>query len=833
MESSHIHAIDPICWLEQLPDDIILNIFGYLEPKDLSIASRVCSIWKTLAEKIKWPDGVGNRLLARALKYKDQDVALHVVLKLLRLKDKIGINPSLDDNRVIFWASENGHHEIVRELLKEPLVDLSVLQKVMRFAMQCNHPKVVKELLINNQINPSFDNNTLISWASENGHLEIVEDLVKDDRVNPSANNNLPIRKASRRGHVEIVKVLLKNEQVDPSAEENEALRYSSENGFHEVVKELLKHERVDPSAKGYEAIFHAFKFNRFEVIGELLKSKRVDLSWENNYCFRTAVEKGLVEIVKELLKNELVDPAVNENEPIRLASQKGYVEIVKELLQHPHVDPAAKNNQALYLACMNGHLEVVKELIKHVDPSVDENYIIRCTSQKGHHEIVKELLQHPLVDPAAKNNQAFYFACQYGHLEVVKIFLKDKRVDPFANENKAFLEAYQNGHNEVVQELLMHKQSAPLNLNIDNRKKILLNKTYSILLKLFNDTSDSKRRHTIFSKIVRCASDELRKFVDLIDEPYYYCMSLIDLFKEQQNVELIDIILKKTSTFSSEFEQNICYGYLALYVAKLDIKKALEINSLLPDFYQNDVYREIAKIQAASGDIEQALETASKINYKAKYCITIFEIAEALKNEDLMHKAFESALEIKDNRDRVDHLFYLGEKQTQLIFIEKALRLLTNEFIHSSDTERARDELYSNCAQLQANFNFDQALREISNISRLGLKLSTIIEISKFKFVPELITKTFEEISELGDRYFYIENLIKIYTFHPTKERLDNLIQKISSEGMYQNQRDEYLKRIVIFEASHNFESAKAIADRIQDDYMRSCAFIEIAKKL
>jgi Ankyrin repeats (3 copies) len=83
------------------------------------------------------------------------------------------------------------------------------------------------------------------NWASNNGHLEIVKELLKDKRVDPSDDNNYAIRWASENGHLEVVKELLKDKRVDPSANNNEAIRWASQYGHLEVVKELLKDKRV------------------------------------------------------------------------------------------------------------------------------------------------------------------------------------------------------------------------------------------------------------------------------------------------------------------------------------------------------------------------------------------------------------------------------------------------------------------------------------------------------------------------------------------------------------------------------------------------------------
>ena len=63
-------------------------------------------------------------------------------------------------------------------------------------------------------------------WSNvKNGYLEIVQELLKDNRVDPSANNNDAIQWASGNGHLEVVEELLKDNRVDPSANDNYAIQ--------------------------------------------------------------------------------------------------------------------------------------------------------------------------------------------------------------------------------------------------------------------------------------------------------------------------------------------------------------------------------------------------------------------------------------------------------------------------------------------------------------------------------------------------------------------------------------------------------------------------------
>ena len=53
------------------------------------------------------------------------------------------------------------------------------------------------------------ENNYALNWASENGHLEVVKYLVKKG-ANVTAANNYPLKWASEKGHLKVVKYLVK-----------------------------------------------------------------------------------------------------------------------------------------------------------------------------------------------------------------------------------------------------------------------------------------------------------------------------------------------------------------------------------------------------------------------------------------------------------------------------------------------------------------------------------------------------------------------------------------------------------------------------------------------
>lgn len=76
------------------------------------------------------------------------------------------------------------------------------------------HVSFIKSLLTDTKVDPSVENNYAIRWASRFGHADVVKLLLSDPRVDPSADNNYAIRCAYREHHNEVLKLLLADSRV-------------------------------------------------------------------------------------------------------------------------------------------------------------------------------------------------------------------------------------------------------------------------------------------------------------------------------------------------------------------------------------------------------------------------------------------------------------------------------------------------------------------------------------------------------------------------------------------------------------------------------------------
>ena len=147
-------------------------------------------------------------------------------------------------------------------------------------AIKFNKLDIVDNLILRG-VDPSIENNVAIKWASEKGHFDIVDRLLRDERVDPSDQNNFAIITASHKGHLNVINRLLENPRVDPADQNNYAIMLASKEGHLDIVDRLLQYSRVDPSDQNNEAIRFANINHHQNVVNRLLEDPRVSITVE------------------------------------------------------------------------------------------------------------------------------------------------------------------------------------------------------------------------------------------------------------------------------------------------------------------------------------------------------------------------------------------------------------------------------------------------------------------------------------------------------------------------------------------------------------------------
>lgn len=167
--------------------------------------------------------------------------------------------------------------ETVTELLKLPPDEISeTLNSIFTELITHNSHFEVIELLSQDlsRVASNPNNNKLMISIVQNGHLEIFKLLLKNPIINLNINNgysNLLFVNAFDRGHFEIVKLLLLDNRIDPSIHDNHMIRYASQAGNIEIVGLLLGDSRVDPGFGDNYALNIAFRYGHLDVVKTLI----------------------------------------------------------------------------------------------------------------------------------------------------------------------------------------------------------------------------------------------------------------------------------------------------------------------------------------------------------------------------------------------------------------------------------------------------------------------------------------------------------------------------------------------------------------------------------
>jgi ankyrin repeat protein len=116
-------------------------------------------------------------------------------------------------NKQFIEASENGHVDVVRDLLDAGADIHDMDDYALRYASQNGHDDVVRELLAVGA-NVHVCDDYALRWASQNGHVNVVRELLAAG-ANVHVYNDLALRLASLNGHVDVVLALAEHAKLN------------------------------------------------------------------------------------------------------------------------------------------------------------------------------------------------------------------------------------------------------------------------------------------------------------------------------------------------------------------------------------------------------------------------------------------------------------------------------------------------------------------------------------------------------------------------------------------------------------------------------------------
>ncbi|CAC5426448.1 unnamed protein product [Mytilus coruscus] len=307
----------------------------------------------------------------------------------------------------------------------------------LQIASYKNRIEVVKVLLkCNDVLIDLYDNDgcTLLFLTSQQGHDDVVRELLQHSaELNKCDNKDtLPLRKAHVTAHVIPVKELLKNSTYVTSQ-----LHIACYNNWIKEIKVILQCYDVSINCcdkDGHFSLYWANQQGYVNVVKELFLHSAVVNNRNKKAAspLWIASQNGHDNVVTELIQNlaEVNKCSTNGTTPLQIACCNNRIDVMNVLLQCEDIDINLYGNDgrsALYWAS-KGHVNVVKELFIH---SVEDNncrgkfalplWVASC----GEH--VKKLLQHSTEVNKCddKGVSPLWISSYQGHVNVVTELLE------------------------------------------------------------------------------------------------------------------------------------------------------------------------------------------------------------------------------------------------------------------------------------------------------------------------------------------------------------------------------------------------------------------------
>ncbi len=188
-----------------------------------------------------------------------------------------------------------------------------------------------------------LDNWTPLHFAANEGHIEVVKELLSHpdiEREPISSINRTPLHLAAMRGHTNIVRMLIESKgmpEIDRNAKDfdmNTPLHYASEYGHFESIIYLIKEAQADPSINnkfGYTPSDIAHNMKIRQLFDSLVPRHVVEQSMGQGYG-RTAVNGVLRHNDRINTVQRLMNSYKNVN--MYLSEKNGGVERVIERME-------------------------------------------------------------------------------------------------------------------------------------------------------------------------------------------------------------------------------------------------------------------------------------------------------------------------------------------------------------------------------------------------------------------------------------------------------------------------------------------------------------------
>ncbi|CAG8943942.1 unnamed protein product [Penicillium salamii] len=362
------------------------------------------------------------------------------------------------------------------------------------------HQKVITQLIAEGRLDPNVADTAgsyPLTYASQNGHHDIARLLIKHGaHVNSQDKyQGTALWAACRAGHDRIVQMLLEHGADANTGDDahGRPLETASFHGRRNIVEALLAHGADTNAHGGFRTAFFSVRHEEgTEIVRMLLNHgleiKGIDLEMafvaDNDKLLQILLEHGAsvpyilliracvsgrVKTVQILLEHgaDINAPNGCDVTALEAACYTGNDGVLQLLLEYRAATNAChKLDHTLRFACRIGHANVVQMLLNYgascINEDTDDATVLQLACSNGHEEIVKILLTHG-VDVNTKSGPAGYalrLACSHGHGRIVQMLLThgaDVHAPGGSAGGNALHAASLAGHKDIVKILLKH----------------------------------------------------------------------------------------------------------------------------------------------------------------------------------------------------------------------------------------------------------------------------------------------------------------------------------------------------------------------------------------
>jgi hypothetical protein len=254
-----------------------MHVLSFLAPEDLAKSAQVSRSWRA---------GVDDEQLWRLFhlfrfgKCKKPEPLTWKQFVISNLLHEC----TLTDNMMkLLWASENGHDQVVKRVLKSAGDSIQVRKrnKMVLKAAYKGHKEVVDVLLANGaQIEAATKSGfTALHMACGKGHLDVVASLLAQNAQIEAKNKNgsTPLHTAAQKGHADVVLMLLqRSPPANIEAANNNGVRplNSAAHKGHSAVVNILIQHNADLNAcnkNGITPLYSAAHRGHYDIVETLL----------------------------------------------------------------------------------------------------------------------------------------------------------------------------------------------------------------------------------------------------------------------------------------------------------------------------------------------------------------------------------------------------------------------------------------------------------------------------------------------------------------------------------------------------------------------------------